>query len=184
MIAYKGFEKNLTCRGYHFTTDGINRTKEANCRRNGLHCAENPLDCLAHYPKWDCSVYYIVEALGDVDETDRDSQIACTELRLLKELTLQELLLEGAGYMAKYPERCWSEIVRKESGRASNGYVIVRGKNPTARGRMGSVLVLVREEYGNANIRDISVFQIDGKKYLPDTWYDIDGILFKRKETA
>ena len=49
---------------------------------------------------------------------------------------------------------------------------------------MGSVLVLVREEYGNANIRDVSVFQIDGKKYLPDTWYDIGGILFKRKETA
>lgn len=130
MIAYKGFEMDLSCRGYHFTMDGINRTKEANCRRNGFHCAENPLDCLVHYPNWERSVYYIVEAHGDVDETDSDSQIACTELRLLKELTLQELLLEGAAYMAKYPERGWSEIVRKESGGASNGYVIVRRKNP------------------------------------------------------
>lgn len=184
MIAYKGFEKNLSCRGYQFNADGVNQTEEANCRHNGFHCAENPLDCLIHYPNWDHSVYYIVEASGDMDETDGDSQIACTKLRVLKRLTLQELLLEGAAYMVKYPERSWSGIVRKESGRASNGYVIVRGKKPMAKGRMGSILVLVREKYGSEAIRDISFFEIDGKRYLPDTWYDIYGISIKRKETA
>ena len=49
MIAYKGFEKNLSCRGYQFKRYGINETTEANCRQNGFHCAENPLDCLVHY---------------------------------------------------------------------------------------------------------------------------------------
>ena len=43
MIAYKGFEKNLSCRGYQFKRYGINETTEANCRQNGFHCAENPL---------------------------------------------------------------------------------------------------------------------------------------------
>lgn len=44
MIAYKGFEKNLSYRGYQFKRYGINETTEANCRQNGFHCAENPLD--------------------------------------------------------------------------------------------------------------------------------------------
>ena len=46
MIAYKGFEKGLTCRDYQFRM-GLNVTDEANCTHNGFHCAENPLDCLS-----------------------------------------------------------------------------------------------------------------------------------------
>ena len=72
MIAYKGFEKNLSCRGYQFKRYGINETTEANCRQNGFHCAENPLDCLVHYPNWRNSRYFVVKAFGDLDEDDQD----------------------------------------------------------------------------------------------------------------
>lgn len=60
MIAYKGFQKDLKCRGFQFQEYGINETEKANCRQNGFHCAENPLDCLCYYPNWKNSVYYIV----------------------------------------------------------------------------------------------------------------------------
>ena len=39
MYAYKGFEPNLSCRGYRFVM-GKNVTPEANCASNGFHCAE------------------------------------------------------------------------------------------------------------------------------------------------
>ena len=42
MIAYKGFQKDLKCRGFQFQEYGINETEKANCRQNGFHCAENP----------------------------------------------------------------------------------------------------------------------------------------------
>lgn len=45
MIAYKAFGNGLICRGYQFVI-GLNRTDKANCRKDGFHCAENPLDCL------------------------------------------------------------------------------------------------------------------------------------------
>ena len=64
MIAYKGFQKDLKCRGFQFQEYGINETEKANCRQNGFHCAENPLDCLCYYPNWKNSVYYIVDALS------------------------------------------------------------------------------------------------------------------------
>lgn len=50
MYAYKGFEPDLSCRGYRFVM-GKNVTPEANCASNGFHCAENPLDCLSYCSK-------------------------------------------------------------------------------------------------------------------------------------
>ena len=54
MIAYKGFHPGMVCIGYQFQM-GLNVTKEANCRQNGFHCAEDPLDCLSYYSDVDHS---------------------------------------------------------------------------------------------------------------------------------
>ncbi len=59
MIAYKGFRPGLICRGYQFVM-GLNTTEKANCRENGFHCAEDPLDCLSYYSSLEHSEYYIV----------------------------------------------------------------------------------------------------------------------------
>lgn len=82
MIAYKGFRPGLICRGYQFVM-GLNTTEKANCRENGFHCAENPLDCLSYYSSLEHSEYYIVNAGGDIDEDEHDSKIACTELNAM-----------------------------------------------------------------------------------------------------
>lgn len=63
MIAYKGFHPGMVCIGYQFQM-GLNVTKEANCRQNGFHCAEDPLDCLSYYSDVDHSEYYIVNRLA------------------------------------------------------------------------------------------------------------------------
>ena len=146
MIAYKGFEKNLSCRGYQFKRYGINETTEANCRQNGFHCAENPLDCLVHYPNWRNSRYFVVKAFGDLDEDDRDTKISCTKMELKEELDFSMLLLRGAAYMAIHPDRPWCSLVCKETGVGNNGFVIVRGKQPKAKGRKNDLLILVQEE--------------------------------------
>ena len=76
MYAYKGFEPDLSCRGYRFVM-GKNVTPEANCASNGFHCAEDPLDCLSYYGDMNRSIYCLVQPGGDIDEDDRDSKIAC-----------------------------------------------------------------------------------------------------------
>lgn len=89
MIAYKGFNLGLICRGYQFTM-GRNTTAEANCAHNGFHCAEDPLDCLCYYSDMDRSEYYLVQPGGDIDEDEDDSKIACTELTIIKKLERKE----------------------------------------------------------------------------------------------
>lgn len=146
MIAYKGFEKNLSCRGYQFKRYGINETTEANCRQNGFHCAENPLDCLVHYPNWRNSRYFVVKAFGDLDEDDWDTKISCTKMELKEELDFSMLLLRGAAYMAIHPDRPWCSLVRKETGVGNNGFVIVRGKQPKAKGRKNDLYSSIGDE--------------------------------------
>ena len=116
MRAFKGFHKDLTCLGYQFKEEIVNRTEEANCAQNGFHCAENPLDCFNYYPHWRSSVYYEVDAFGDLDEDSRDSKISCTAIRLIRRLSLEQMLLEAAVYMIEHPNRKWSSRVYKEAG--------------------------------------------------------------------
>lgn len=173
MIAFKGFNADLTCRGYQFHENEVNRTELANCKENGFHCAENPLDCLYYYTNWRESVYYEVEASGDMDEDSIDSKIACTEIRLLRKLSMKELLLKGIVYMVKYPNRKWNTFVEKEKGEAYRDFAVVRGKAPIACGKEGAYLVLLKEEEENSRISEVALFQIDGKRYRSDTWYDV-----------
>ena len=90
--AYKMFNKDLTCtrgRGrFQYTLGEWIEEPEANCVKNGFHCAKNPLDCLSYYPRWDDSQCWIVEIAGDIDEDSIDSKVSCTRIRLIKRLTL------------------------------------------------------------------------------------------------
>ena len=104
MYAYKGFEPDLSCRGYRFVM-GKNVTLEANCASNGFHCAEDPLDCLSYYGDMNRSIYCLVQPGGDIDEDDRDSKIACTELTILRRLTRKESFRNLFLAMVKRKER-------------------------------------------------------------------------------
>lgn len=138
MYAYKGFEPDLSCRGYRFVM-GKNITPEANCASNGFHCAEDPLDCLTYYSDMDRSIYCLVQPGGDIDEDDRDSKIACTELTILRRLTRKEFFLHALAYMVDHPCRKVSDKVQREHSTSRNGYAIVRGKTPAACGKLGDI---------------------------------------------
>lgn len=141
MYAYKGFEPDLSCRGYRFVM-GKNVTLEANCASNGFHCAEDPLDCLSYYGDMNRSIYCLVQPGGDIDEDDRDSKIACTELTILRRLTRKEFFLHALAYMVDHPGRKVSDKVQREHSTSRNGYAIVRGKTPAACGKLGDTVTL------------------------------------------
>lgn len=169
----KGFEPDLSCRGYRFVM-GKNVTPEANCASNGFHCAEDPLDCLSYYGDMNRSIYCLVQPGGDIDEDDRDSKIACTELTILRQLTRKEFFLHALAYMVDHPGRKMSEKVQREHSTSRNGYAIVRGKTPAACGKLGDILAFAREQRETEVICQIAVAEVDGEKIQPGVWYDID----------
>lgn len=173
MIAYKGFEPGLTCRNYQFVM-GLNATEKANCAANGFHCAENPLDCLTYYPNMDRSEYFIVNAGGDIDEDAYDSKIACTELTIIKKLTVEEFFLHGLAYMTDHPKREWNSHVQKDRAEAQGGYAVVRGIDPAAAGELNDILAFAKEDPITGKIIQVALARVDGQKVLPGRWYGVD----------
>ena len=173
MIAFKGFNKDLTCRGLKFNI--FNITDQANCRQNGFHCAENPLDCLSYYPDWEESVYYKVLASGDINEDGNDSKISCTELTLLEKLDVEKFVYESLKYMFIHPFREWSNKVCADRAEVKEGFMIVRGKKHLAKGKIGVTIGFAQEEENTKKIMLVNQFKVDGKDVLPDVWYDILG---------
>ena len=174
MIAYKAFKKDLSCLGYQYQETEWNYTERAVCRKTGFHCAENPLDCLIYYSNPDFAQDCVVEVAGERQEEGEDSKIACTQLRIVRRLTLLELLIEGVAYMLQYPHRKLSKIVQIEKGNPMEGFTVVRGRHPIGKGRKGTILLFIREDH-TGKITDFSVIVIDGKEYVPNVYYDFDG---------
>jgi len=173
MIAYKAFEPGLVCRGYQFEM-GLNVTEKANCRANGFHSAENPLDCLTYYPNMDSSEYYLVDARGDINEDGDDSKIASTELDIIKKLTPDDFFLHSLAYMVDHPLLEWSSRVEKNRATARNGYAVVRGYDPIAKGALGDILAFAKEDPSTRKVVQIALSRVDGEKILPGVWYGVD----------
>ena len=173
MIAYKGFKKGLICLGYQFQM-GLNVTEKANCRENGFHCAEDPLDCLRYYPDMDSSEYCIVNAGGDIHEDGLDSKISCTELTIIKKLTRKEFFLHALAYMEAHPQRACNCFVHRDKHMEEHKlFSVVRGKDPVTGGTLGTILAFAKED-DDGNIMQTSVAVVDGKTVIPHIWYGAD----------
>ena len=177
MRAYKAFNIGLSCRGYQFI-DGKNVTDQANCVKNGFHCAENPLDCLCYYPNVKTSEYWVVDAGGDIDEDARDSKIACTELTTIKKLTLYEYFLHCLSWLAGKPECRNHSKVSKDHASAACGYAIVYGTYPIAKGNDGDILALLQVDQKGRAI-SVGIYIVGEQGIEPDKYYDVMG---KEKE--
>ena len=170
MIAFKGFTKDLTARlgsGNYQFEEGKTYTEESSKTvRSGFHCCENPFGCLTYYALNGENRFFMVEAAGSIDE-DGDERIACTEITLLKELSVLEFALEGMKYMINHPAReKWQQghrevKVKPDMAEASevNHIAIARGENPRVKGPKGSILGIIREAEG-FGIVDAKLFVI------------------------
>ena len=182
MIAYKGFTKELTAimgKGvYQFVPGQTEVTDESKTASTGFHCCENPIECMGWYSMYKGSRYFMVEAAGDINE-DEFEKIACTELTLIKELSVKELVGYGMMYMVQHPMRTrWKQrhagIVVTDmntSVAVSGDIAIVRNANPRVRGVEGAILGLILEKEPGV-ITEAKLFEV-GQNIKPDTWYTL-----------
>ena len=75
MKAYKGFNKDMTCRGFQYEEGKEYHEEKAVLCESGFHACENPLDCFRYYAPAD-SVYHEVE-LDEVSEKKPDDSKIC-----------------------------------------------------------------------------------------------------------
>ena len=92
IIAYKAMDKNMQCRGKQYEVGKTYHEDKADCCHAGMHACENPLDVLHYYPLKDSPRFFEVECGGNVDKSEEDSKLACTELTVKGEVNFAGLV--------------------------------------------------------------------------------------------
>ena len=116
--AYKGFDKNLKCRGRQYTEGVEDHVSDvARLCKKGVHACERPLDVFEYYVPAD-SVYHEVELAGVLDEHKEDSKICGTDIKVKGKLDIAGLVKAQIEYTKSH---CTNEHTAGEFGAASAG---------------------------------------------------------------
>ena len=99
MKTYKGFDKDLRCRGFQYEVGKEYEEKEAEACKRGFHACENPFDVFNYYPPCDGNRYCEVEQSGELSKHIDDSKVASTKIKIGVELGLKGLIQAGVSFI-------------------------------------------------------------------------------------
>ena len=88
MIAFKGTDKDMKCRGGFQYELGKTYMDEGaiHCGSKGFHSCEIPMDVWSYFAPTEGSRFFCCEVGGKIDRGDKDSKIASSELMLKAEI--------------------------------------------------------------------------------------------------
>ena len=99
MKAYKGFNADMTCRGFQYKEGETYHEDIADLCHKGFHACERPLDVLAYYSP-NSSVYHEVELEEVSDERRDDSKVCAKTIRVGARMDIASLVKASIEYTA------------------------------------------------------------------------------------
>ena len=183
MKAFKGFNKDLTCRGFQYKVGETYEEEKAELCHAGFHACESPVACLQHYNPA-TSVYHEVELEDVSNEKDADTKRVGKKITIGAEIGVPEICSLTFEYVK---EHCTNEnnaeagnpatagnhgaatageygvatagnhgaaTSRGKSATGKQGLSVALGSNVRVKGGIGAVLVIAKE---NENENDYSV---------------------------
>ena len=198
MKGYKGFDKDLKCKGgYQYTIGRTETTDEAKLCNTGFHFCEQPLDVFRHFAPAH-SRYCEIEAEDVSPETEEsDTKRVAKKLTVKEEIGIAGLVKAQIEYVKAH---CTHEV--NDDGAATAGYrgaatargSVTVGKDGCGlvrwtlgdikiRGGMGAILVICAEKKENYDIVGWKAAVVDGEIIKADTWYTLrDGEFVEVRE--
>ena len=197
MRAFKGFNKDLTCRGYQYEEGKEFHTERAECCDTGFHACEYPLDCFNYYDPAH-SVYHEVELSGEMDKSGDNTKVCATDIKIGARLSIAGLVKMAIDFtMSKVNKEAGSD---ERHGFASatgykgassvsdpTGVAVAWGHEARAKGCKGAHLILsdwrfIGEKYWDGSYKDMynkdnweltgaKMVVVDGEKIKEDTYY-------------
>ena len=109
ITAYKGFNLDMTCRGYQFKVgETYTHAAAVEACKSGFHSCENPLDVFGYYPP-SVSAYCRVQASGEISRHADDSKIASGVLHVQARITLPDLITRAFEWVRDHCSPATSE---------------------------------------------------------------------------
>ena len=101
MKAYKGFNPDMTCRGFQYEEGKTYTTEEARLCESGFHACESPLDCYRYYEP-SKAVYHEVE-LDDVsEEKGQDTKRVAKKIKIGARLSVADICKAQFDYVKEH----------------------------------------------------------------------------------
>lgn len=184
MKGFKGFNKDMTCRGKQYEE---NTTYEENgndiCSAGVMHFCKNPWDVLNYYPivndNGEISEFADVEAQGELFE--KEDKSATTKLHIGAKIgsSGDSAQIGSSGDYAKIGS---SGYYAKIISEGKNSVVMAAGYNSVAKAKVGSWITLAEwVDTGEVNERGYRIYipkcvkteYVDGENIKEDTFYKL-----------
>ena len=200
--AYKGFDKDLKCRGFQYEIGKTYEEKEAKLCESGFHACEKPLDVFKYYKPGSSRFCEVV--MDDVsDQRSDDSKRVSKIITIGAEIGIPGLVKAHIEYTKAKAEKDsaatsgdWSSAATsgyrssaatsgngssaatsgEESSAATsnqNGIAVACGKNSKAKGTVGSYIVLTEWNDDSTELLTAKLARVDGNAIKSDTWYTL-----------
>ena len=204
MKAYKGFDKDLKCRGFQYEIGKEYEEKRASLCSSGFHACEHPLDCFGYYDPAN-SRFCEVEIDDNGERHSDDTKVCGKKIKIGAEIDIKGLIRAAFEYVK---ERCTngengadkacltggdsSALTGGNSSALTGGNrsaltggdwsaltggdrsVVYGGEGAKVRGGKRSVLAL--QYWKDCEFKGIKFKEVDGKKVKENTWYKLDSL--------
>lgn len=191
MKCYKGFDKDLKCRGFQYEIGKEYEENAADICHKGFHACENPMDVFGYYNPAD-SRYCEVD-LDTNEQTEEDSKRVGKKIKIETEIGLSGLIQAGVKFiLEKVDFKSAKESNTGEQSAATNtgarsaatntgnwsaatvggaeSIAVVTGYGSKAKGAVGCWLVLTERDE-KMHILGVQAVCVDGETIKADTFY-------------
>ena len=123
IIGYKGFNKDMTCKGFQYEEgQTYEMSEKPNICNKGFHFCEYPLDCFSYYDPYK-SEYHEVESLGDIDRDNDDTKISTNKIKIGAKIDIAGIVQASIDYTSKRAKKVKGSTTKKKHGASSaTGY--------------------------------------------------------------
>ena len=128
MKAYKGFKKDMTCRGFQYESGKTYEEPTAKLCDSGFHACIDPLDCFGYYAPG-TSVYHEVELEDNGEREECDTKICGKKIAIGAEITLPGIIKAHAEYVKS---KCTMEHTDPKQATAGNSGAATAGDSGAA----------------------------------------------------
>ena len=201
IIAYKGFDKNLCCRGFQYEIGKeYEYAGDIKCCKSGFHACSNPFDVLDYYGIDGKNRFCEVEQSGIIKISEDKTKNVSSKIKINAEIRIDGLFKAGIEWIK---EETNPKTIKKETelngdcfiqdgaqiGSSGNGaqidsigndaVICCAGHNSIAKAKIGSWITLSEWKLSISKHRFIPICvkteYVDGKRIKEDTWYKLIG---------
>ena len=201
IIAYKGFNKDLTCRGFQYEIGKEYEEKEVSVCEGGFHACENPFDVLGYYGDVIDNRFCKVEQSGTIKKDDKKQ--ASSKIKVVAEIGFTGLFKAGIewieevtnpthiiaetrgknnkdkiGSSGNYAKIGSSGDYAKIDSTGEDSVICCAGNNSIVKAKKGSWVTLSEWKYSKEKERNVPICVktefVDGERIKTDTWYKLE----------